>query len=48
MAAAMTGNAHDLDVFASARHWRLPVGQFLGNQALAIGMWYFQQLEKHR
>ncbi len=48
MAEALCGNAHDFDVFASTRHWRLPVGRFLGNQALALGMWYFQQLEKRR
>jgi len=48
MAAALTGNERELDIFASARHWRLPIGRFLGNQALAMGMWYFQQMEKHR
>ncbi|CAN7488740.1 FAD-binding oxidoreductase [Rhizobium sp. LjRoot30] len=48
MASALTGNPRELDIFASARHWRLPVGRFLGNQALAIGMWYFQQREKLR
>jgi gamma-glutamylputrescine oxidase len=48
MASALTGDPRELDVFASARHWRLPIGRFLGNQALAIGMWYFQQREKRR
>ncbi len=48
MAEAMTGNTHDFDIFAGARHWRLPIGRLLGNQALAIGMWYFQQLERRR
>lgn len=48
MARAMTGDTGDFDVFADASHWRLPVGRFLGNQALAIGMWYFQQLERFR
>ena len=48
MAAAMTGNPRDFDVFASAHQWRLPVGRFLGNQALALGMWFFQQREKLR
>ena len=48
MASALTGNPRELDIFASASHWRLPVGRFLGNQALAIGMWYFQQREKFR
>lgn len=48
MARAMTGETGDFDVFASVRHWRLPVGRFLGNQALALGMWYFQQMERFR
>ena len=48
MTQALTGDPRQLDIFASARHWRLPVGRFLGNQALAIGMWYFQQREKFR
>ncbi len=48
MARAMTGDTGDFDVFADVRHWRLPIGRFLGNQALAIGMWYFQQREKLR
>ncbi|MDQ0322702.1 glycine/D-amino acid oxidase-like deaminating enzyme [Pararhizobium capsulatum DSM 1112] len=48
MASALTGDPRQLDIFASARHWRLPVGRFLGNQALAIGMWYFQRREKRR
>ena len=48
MTQALTGDPRQLDIFAIARHWRLPVGRFLGNQALAIGMWYFQQREKFR
>ncbi|QRM57665.1 FAD-binding oxidoreductase [Sinorhizobium sp. BG8] len=48
MASALCGDSRDFDVFACARHWRMPVGRYLGNQALAIGMWYFQQLEKFR
>ncbi len=48
MAAAMTGDPRDFDVFASAHQWRLPIGRFLGNQALALGMWFFQQREKLR
>ncbi|MCD2176006.1 NAD(P)/FAD-dependent oxidoreductase [Rhizobium sp. C4] len=48
MAEALTGNPRDFDIFASAWHWRFPVGRTLGNTALAIGMWYFQQLEKRR
>lgn len=48
MAAAITGDSRDFDVFASARHWRFPVGRYLGNRALAVGMWYFQKLEALR
>ena len=48
MAAAITGDSRDFDVFASAWHWRLPVGRYLGNRALALGMWYFQKLEALR
>lgn len=48
MAEALTGNPRDFDIFANAWQWRLPVGRMLGNTALAIGMWYFQQMEKRR
>jgi len=48
MAKALTGDARELDIFASVRHWRLPVGRYLGNQALALGMWYFQLRESRR
>ena len=48
MASALTGNPREMEIFASACHWRLPVGRFLGNQVLALGMWYFQQREKFR
>ncbi len=48
MAAAITGDSRDFELFAGARHWRLPVGRYLGNRALAVGMWYFQKLEALR
>lgn len=48
MAKALTGDTRDFDIFASARMWRLPVGRFLGNQALALGMWYYQKLDALR
>jgi len=48
MAKALTGEMRDFDIFASARMWRLPVGRFLGNQALALGMWYYQKLDALR
>lgn len=48
MASALCDDDREFRIFQSAKHWRLPVGRFLGNQALAVGMWYFQQLEKMR
>lgn len=46
MAEAIDGRTTDFDVFANVRHWRFPVGRTLGNIGLAVGMWYFQMLEK--
>jgi glycine/D-amino acid oxidase-like deaminating enzyme len=48
MAKAMTGDTRDFDIFSSAWQWRLPVGRFLGNQMLALGMWYYQKLDAFR
>jgi gamma-glutamylputrescine oxidase len=48
MAKALSGDPRELDIFAAVRHWRLPVGRYLGNQALALGMWYFQMRENWR
>lgn len=48
MANAIDGQLREFDVFASCRHIRVPGGEWLGNQFLALGMWYYQLLEKLR
>ncbi len=48
MANAITGAMQKFDTFASFRHLRVPAGDLLGNPLLAVGMWYYQMLEKLR
>jgi glycine/D-amino acid oxidase-like deaminating enzyme len=48
MAQAMTGTMERFDTFAACRHVRVPMGNWLGNPLLAIGMWYYLMLEKLR
>lgn len=48
IAKAMTGDMQELEIFETVRHWRFPVGRRLGNLGLAVGMWYFQQMEARR
>lgn len=48
MAAAITGHMAEFDTFAQVRHIRLPFGQWIGQRALAAGMWYFTLREKLR
>lgn len=48
MAATLLGDAREFSTFADAHQWRLPVGRTLGNQLLALGMWYFQKREAFR
>ncbi len=48
MGAAITGHMAEFDTFAQVRHIRLPFGQWVGQQALAAGMWYFTLREKLR
>lgn len=48
MAEAMTGTLRRYDTFAQCRPVRVPLGQYLGNPLLALGMWYYQMLEKLR
>lgn len=43
---ALLGTLDEFDVFAGFKHTRLPVGTTLGNQLLALGMWYYQQRER--
>jgi glycine/D-amino acid oxidase-like deaminating enzyme len=42
VADAIAGTMEKLDLFEKIRHVRLPVGQFLGNQMLALGMLYYR------
>jgi gamma-glutamylputrescine oxidase len=42
VADAISGTMERLDLFEKIRHIRLPVGQFLGNQMLALGMLYYR------
>jgi gamma-glutamylputrescine oxidase len=36
------------DVFQRFDHVRLPIGDWMGKQMLALGMWYYLMLEKLR
>ena len=42
MADAVTGTMEKLDVFEKIRHTRIPLGQWVGNQIVALGMIYFR------
>ena len=46
MAEAISGSLERFDVFADFRHVRLPVGEWAGQQLLALGMTYYRLLEK--
>jgi len=48
MANAITGVMQKFDTFAKFKHIRVPAGDLLGNPLLAVGMWYYQLLEKLR
>jgi gamma-glutamylputrescine oxidase len=48
MAKAICGSMAEFDVFAGVRHLRLPFGHWAGQQALALGMWWFGLREKLR
>lgn len=48
MANAITGQMKDFDTFANCNHIRLPGSEWIGNQFLALGMWYYLLLEKLR
>jgi gamma-glutamylputrescine oxidase len=48
MAQAMAGHMEAFDTFAACRHVKVPFGELLGNPLLAVGMWYYQLLERWR
>ena len=42
IADAMAGRTEIFDLFANYPHFRLPGGQWFGNQIIALGMLYFR------
>lgn len=48
MAGAINGTMEKFDTFQRFSHIRMPVGDWVGRQVLALGMWYFQMAEKLR
>lgn len=48
MANAITGHLAEFDTFAQVRHLRLPFGAWAGQQAMALGMWYYKLRERLR
>jgi len=42
MADAVTGTLERFDLFANAGHIRIPLGQWFGNQIIALGMLYYR------
>lgn len=39
---AITGTLEKFDLFANTKHLRLPGSQWMGNQIIALGMWYYR------
>ncbi len=39
---AITGTLERFDLFANTKHLRLPGSQWMGNQIIALGMWYYR------
>lgn len=39
---AISGQMENFDVYAKAKHWRIPAPQWVGNQMMALGMLYFR------
>ena len=48
MAEAMSGELSRFETFAGCSHIKVPMGDVFGNPMLALGMWYYQLLEKLR
>ena len=48
MAHAVIGQHKEFDLFANMKQIRLPVGEWLGNQGMAIGMLYYRMMENFR
>lgn len=48
MAKAIDGDLREFGLFAGMKHWRIPLNEWFGNQALAVGMLYYQLRESLR
>ena len=48
MAKALQGHMEEFDTFAGCPQIKVPGSQWLGNQLLALGMWYYRLLEALR
>ena len=42
MADAVTGTMEKFALFAEIDHFRIPLGQWFGNQIIALGMLYYR------
>ena len=45
VAEAISGTMEKFDMFARMKHFRIPGGQWLGNQMLALGMLYYRLMD---
>ncbi|PKG75862.1 FAD-dependent oxidoreductase [Shewanella sp. GutCb] len=48
MANAVVGELQEFSLFAEMSHLRIPVNEWVGNQALALGMMYYKVMENFR
>ncbi len=48
MSQAVQGQLEEFDLFAQMKQIRLPVGDWLGNQGMALGMFYYRMMEHFR
>lgn len=48
MGNAIHGNLTEFDLFAGMSHYRIPLNEWFGNQALALGMLYYKFMENFR
>ena len=48
MSKAIIGQLTEFDLFAEMKHIRIPMNEWLGNQAMALGMTYYRMMEHFR
>ena len=48
MSKAIIGQLTEFDLFAGMKHIRIPMNEWLGNQAMALGMPYYRMMEHFR